>query len=78
MAVKAVVIVKADAVLTERDVMRNCQLRLERFMVLEAVIFVDELPKPDTGKIKNTGLRWAKSVFSRQARPHASHSTRQP
>lgn len=57
MAVKAVVSVPADAVLTERDVMRHCQTRIERFMVLETVIFMNEIPKTDTGKIKKTGLR---------------------
>ena len=56
-AVKAVVSLKTGAVLTEREVIRHCQARLESFMVPKTVIFVDELPKTDTGKIKKTGLR---------------------
>jgi long-chain acyl-CoA synthetase len=56
-AVKAFVSLKAGVVLTEREVLRHCQSRLESFMVPKTVIFVDELPKTDTGKIKKTGLR---------------------
>ena len=56
-AVKAVLSLKTGAVLTEREVIRHCQARLESFMVPKTVIFVDELPKTDTGKIKKTGLR---------------------
>jgi long-chain acyl-CoA synthetase len=56
-AVKAFVSLKAGAVLTEREVMRHCQTRLESFMVPKSVIFVGQLPKTDTGKIKKSSLR---------------------
>jgi long-chain acyl-CoA synthetase len=56
-AVKAFISLRDGVVLTEREVLRHCQSRLESFMVPKTVIFVDELPKTDTGKIKKTGLR---------------------
>jgi acyl-coenzyme A synthetase/AMP-(fatty) acid ligase len=37
-------------------VQRECQKRLENFMVPKHVAFVPELPKTDTGKVKKTGL----------------------
>ncbi len=55
-AVKAFVTCKAGSALTEREVIRYCLSRLESFMAPKHVIFVDELPKTDTGKIKKTGL----------------------
>jgi long-chain acyl-CoA synthetase len=55
-AVKAFVTVKPGTVLTQREILRHCLSRLESFMVPKTVIFVDELPKTDTGKIKKTGL----------------------
>jgi acyl-coenzyme A synthetase/AMP-(fatty) acid ligase len=36
--------------------LRECQGRLENFMVPKYVEFVAELPKTMTGKIKKTGL----------------------
>ncbi len=56
-AVKAFVTLRDGAVLNEREVLRHCLSRMESFMVPKTVIFVDELPKTDTGKIKKTGLR---------------------
>jgi long-chain acyl-CoA synthetase len=56
-AVKAFISLREGVVLTEREVLRHCQSRLESFMVPKTVIFVDELPKTDTGKVKKTGLR---------------------
>jgi amino acid adenylation domain-containing protein len=57
-AVKAFVTLKPDwrPAPTERDVIRHCLSRLESFMAPKYVVFVDELPKTDTGKIKKTGL----------------------
>lgn len=55
-AVKAFVTLKSGVALTERDVIRHCQGKLESFMVPKHVAFVAELPKTDTGKIKKTGL----------------------
>ena len=41
---------------TRRTIQRECQRRLENFMVPKHVVFVPELPKTTTGKIKKTGL----------------------
>jgi acyl-CoA synthetase (AMP-forming)/AMP-acid ligase II len=55
-AVKAFVVLEEGASLSEKDVQRECQKRLENFMVPKHVAFVPELPKTDTGKVKKTGL----------------------
>jgi amino acid adenylation domain-containing protein len=55
-AVKAFVTLKAGVTLTEREVIKYCQSKLESFMAPKYVAFVAELPKTDTGKIKKTGL----------------------
>jgi len=57
-AVKAFVTLKPDCQPrpSERDVIRYCLSKLESFMAPKQVVFVDELPKTDTGKIKKTGL----------------------
>ncbi len=55
-AVKAYVTLNNGTTLSERDVIRHCQGRLESFMVPKMVTFVDELPKTNTGKIKKTDL----------------------
>ena len=55
-AVKAFVVLEQGAALTEKDLQRECQKRLENFMVPKHIALVPELPKTDTGKIKKTGL----------------------
>jgi amino acid adenylation domain-containing protein len=55
-AVKAFVALERDVVLTEKDILRECQKRLENFMMPKYVEFMAELPKTATGKIKKTGL----------------------
>jgi amino acid adenylation domain-containing protein len=55
-AVKAFVVLERGAALTERDLLRACQEKLESFMVPKHIALVPELPKTDTGKIKKTGL----------------------
>jgi amino acid adenylation domain-containing protein len=55
-AVKAFVVLEPGAALTERDLLRACQEKLESFMVPKHIALVPELPKTDTGKIKKTGL----------------------
>jgi long-chain acyl-CoA synthetase len=47
----AAVVVRSDAGLTERDIIRHCALHLEDFMVPKLITFRDELPKTDTGKV---------------------------
>jgi len=55
-AVKAFVVLEAGAALSEREILRQCQGRLEGFMVPKEVVIVPELPKTTTGKIKKVGL----------------------
>jgi amino acid adenylation domain-containing protein len=55
-AVKAFVVLENGASLNEKQVILECQGRLESFMVPKHVAFVAELPKTTTGKIKKTGL----------------------
>jgi acyl-coenzyme A synthetase/AMP-(fatty) acid ligase len=55
-AVKAYVVLEKGANMSDRDVIRECQRRIENFMVPKYVVFVDDLPKTTTGKIKKTGL----------------------
>lgn len=55
-SIKAFVVLKEGATLTDRDIMRHCSRHLEDFMVPKIVEFVKELPKTDSGKIRKTSL----------------------
>jgi amino acid adenylation domain-containing protein len=55
-AVKAFVVLEDGARLDARTIQRECQRRLENFMVPKHVVFLPELPHTSTGKIKKTGL----------------------
>jgi amino acid adenylation domain-containing protein len=55
-AVKAFVVLEQGVTMTEKDIMKECQKRLENFMVPKHISFIAELPKTTTGKIKKTGL----------------------
>ena len=55
-AVKAYVVLEKGVSMSDKDIVRECQRRLENFMVPKHVVFVDDLPKTTTGKIKKTGL----------------------
>ena len=55
-AVRAFVVLQEGATLTEKDLIRACRARLENFMVPRDVVFVDELPHTDSGKIRKKSL----------------------
>lgn len=55
-AVKAFVVPEEGVSLVEKQVQRECQARLENFMVPKHIVIMQSLPKTDTGKIKKTGL----------------------
>ena len=55
-AVKAFVVLERGVTFSEKDLQKECQKRLESFMVPKHIAFVEELPKTTTGKIKKTGL----------------------
>jgi len=56
-AVKAFVVLDPGASLTEKDLQKESQKRLENFMVPKIIEIVTDLPKTTTGKIKKTDLR---------------------
>lgn len=56
-AVKAFVVLEEGVTLSPKELQRECQGRLENFMVPKYVEIVASLPRTDTGKIKKTGLR---------------------
>ncbi len=55
-AVKAFVVLEQGVTFTDKELMKECQKRLENFMVPKVIEFIAELPKTTTGKIKKTGL----------------------
>ena len=57
MPVKQQMIVDTVRSFTEKELQLQCQKRLENFMVPRQIVFVPELPKTTTGKIKKTDLR---------------------
>jgi amino acid adenylation domain-containing protein len=55
-AVKAFVVFEQGVTMNEKQLQKECQCRLENFMVPKYIVEVPSLPKTDTGKIKKTGL----------------------
>ena len=55
-AVKAFVLLDDGAELTEQEVIRACRARLENFMIPKEVVFAEELPHTDSGKIRKKTL----------------------
>jgi amino acid adenylation domain-containing protein len=55
-AVKAFVVLERGATLSVREILRECQARLEPLMVPKHVEITKELPKTSTGKIKKSDL----------------------
>ncbi|MFO0675385.1 MAG: AMP-binding protein [Polyangiaceae bacterium] len=55
-AVKAFCVLEEGVTMTEKEIIKACQEKLENFMVPKFVVFIPELPKTTTGKIKKTGL----------------------
>ena len=49
-------VLEEGAALNEKDLMRECQKRLESFMVPKHIELRRELPKTGSGKIRKTGL----------------------
>jgi acyl-CoA synthetase (AMP-forming)/AMP-acid ligase II len=59
-SIKAVIVLKDNAHVTEKDIIKHCSLSLPAFKVPKSVEFVDTLPKTTSGKImrhilKNAG-----------------------
>ncbi len=56
-AIKAFVVPKNGATLTEKDVLMHCLKNLEDFMIPKYVELVESLPKTESGKIRRVGLK---------------------
>jgi acyl-CoA synthetase (AMP-forming)/AMP-acid ligase II len=55
-AVRAYVVLDEDVGLSANEILRSCRQRLESFMVPRDVIFVEELPHTDSGKVRKKSL----------------------
>jgi amino acid adenylation domain-containing protein len=55
-AVKAYVVLEDGISMAERQLQKECQSRLENFMVPKYIVTVPSLPRTDTGKISKAGL----------------------
>jgi amino acid adenylation domain-containing protein len=55
-AIKAFVVLEEGSSVTERDIQKICQMRLESFMVPKYIQLTENLPRTDSGKIRKTGL----------------------
>jgi len=49
-------VLREGAALSAEDVTRHCSSRLRGFMVPKAVVFVRDLPKTESGKVKKREL----------------------
>ena len=56
-AVRAFVVLDAGHTMDERSFRRACMARLENYMVPRDVVFLDELPKTGSGKVRKKSLR---------------------
>ena len=55
-AVRAYVVLHEGAEVTSADILRTCRARLEAFAVPRDVLFVEELPHTDSGKVRKKSL----------------------
>ncbi|TPI48378.1 AMP-binding protein [Mesorhizobium sp. B2-9-1] len=55
-AVKAFVVMEQGRSIDEKQLQKECQRRLENFMVPKSIVIVSSLPMTDTGKLKKTAL----------------------
>jgi amino acid adenylation domain-containing protein len=55
-AVKAFIVFDEGVTMNEKQLQKECQSRLENFMVPKYIVEMPSLPRTDTGKIKKTGL----------------------
>jgi amino acid adenylation domain-containing protein len=55
-AVKAFVVIEQGRTINEKELQRECQKRLENFMVPKHIVIVPSLPRTDTGKLSKSTL----------------------
>jgi long-chain acyl-CoA synthetase len=64
-AIRAVLVLKDGASLEAKQVQRHCQSMLAAFKIPREVVFVDQLPRTHTGKVRKYQLKDANEVNSR-------------
>ena len=55
-AIRAYIALNEGVTLTDREIRAYCLARIENFMVPKEIVFLPELPKTATGKIRKKGL----------------------
>lgn len=55
-SIKAYLVLRPGALLTQRDVLRHCKAKLEDFMIPQVVLLRETLPKNENGKINKKAL----------------------
>jgi len=55
-AVKAFVVIEQDITLSEKQIQKECQQRLESFMVPKCIVIVPSLPRTNTAKLNKRAL----------------------
>lgn len=68
-AIVAWVVCQPGVALTARDVQRQCRAQLEPHLVPQAVKFVPELPKTESGKLRRAALTETPSVAAERGTP---------
>ncbi len=61
-AIRAVVVLKPGYVVDAKKIKRHCQTKLASFKIPKEVVFVDDLPKTNSGKVRGYLLRDNKTV----------------
>ena len=74
-AVEAYVVLDDGVDITEREILRRCRERLPLFAVPRRVVFVSDLPKTASGKVRRKSLRRV-TASRRRAEPLAARSRR--
>lgn len=55
-AIKAFIVLREGVSVSEKEIQRACQSQLEAYKVPQTVVFMTELPKTDTGKVRRASL----------------------
>ena len=55
-AIRAYVVLEEGATLSDGEIVAVCRTKLESFMVPREVVFLDDLPKTPTGKVRKKSL----------------------
>lgn len=63
-AIRAVVVLKPGYVVDAKKIQRHCQTKLASFKIPKEVVFVDDLPKTNSGKVRGYLLRDNKKVIN--------------